>query len=237
MNRDDYRRAVDHIKIDEGMKKRLEQRCMTKRKGGFKLYQKVAVGAAALLLIVGLTMFIPKDDIKPQTMEQPHVTAEGMPAVQKLFSGFQVVAYAAGAEGDTLSGDYQTETTATIITPDVEALLPTYSPLMSSVPGFPFAIQFVEPQGEERMPDRIEVTIDGGSLCTWNQATSVVEDKGDAVSLEQSTTLYWSPLSMNSEAKQTTMTITAKYGDETVDKQIIVIKRIDDMGNYKVAGE
>ncbi len=236
MKRDDYKRVIDHIKVDDDLEKRLEQKVIMKNRKTIPLYHKVlAVGAAALLM-VGLILILPKLQGERTHIANPSPDAEVTPVTQSLFSGFNVVAYAAGSEGATLTGNYPEETTATVMAPKVEIMLPTYSPLMSSVPGLPFDIRFETPQGEEIAPDRIEVTIDQGSLCTWNQVTFKVEEKGEAVTLKESMTLYWSPLYMDKAVNEITMTIQSMHGDTTVDTQVIVIKKLDEMRNYAAVG-
>lgn len=65
-----------------------------------------------------------------------------------------------------------------------DILLGAYSPLMSSVPGFPFA--FSHPGAG------FEIRVDAGALCQWEneQVTAL----GDSVRLSGGGTLYWSPV-------------------------------------------
>lgn len=61
--------------------------------------------------------------------------------------------------------------------------LGSYSPLMSSVPGFPFSFSYPGAQ--------MEITVDAGSLCQWE--SSQVTVLGNRIQLNEKGTLYWAP--------------------------------------------
>ena len=225
MKRENYKQAVDCIAVDKGLKERV----LMNRRRRMPVSRKVlAVGVALVAMALVLT-FAVGDDAKAPSLKSPNLSWQNGQSDGLMFSSFQVVAYAAGEKGAPLTGNYQEETEPTVMGIEVTVELPNYSPLMSSVPGLPFDIQFIEPKVDEVKPDTIEVTVDQGSLCTWDQVTFIVEEKGKEATIQQSTTLYWSPLGMDKDAEQSTMTVRMSYQGTEIDTQIIVIERLDDM--------
>lgn len=97
--------------------------------------------------------------------------------------GFSVTAYAA-ADGQMLAGDYAESLEPRAMEPGVILQLPRYSPLMSSVPGYPFLV---------RGSGTIRVTAQGGTLLRWAPPAGQVEDLGTAADCRDGDTIYWAP--------------------------------------------
>ncbi len=110
------------------------------------------------------------------------------------------------------------EATSIVLQPNVDVLLGSYSPLMSSVPGFPFRFN-TEDDCE------IEVSVDTGILCRWDIQNGIVTQCGKTTSCAKGEILYWSPLTGNKElAENAIITVTATDKGKTVGEQTISIK-------------
>ena len=77
-----------------------------------------------------------------------------------------------------------------VLYPEVKTPLGKYSPFMSSVPGYPFLIRL--PNGPDT--EQIRVTVDHGTLLTWDAGTGYIEDKGKSYICTDGATVYWSPI-------------------------------------------
>jgi hypothetical protein len=157
------------------------------------------------------------------------------------FSGFILTAYAAETEGTYLTDDYQKDTIVTELKPYVKVLLANYSPLMNSVPGFPFTFHFNTDDintGDSGLvrADGLKITADNGDLLSWDNGTGIITSHGTSVTCNSGETLYWSPLSADSSrnrertAKDTQITVTAMKNGEELGRQIIYISEVN--GNY-----
>lgn len=128
-----------------------------------------------------------------------------------LPGGFGIIAYAANGDKVALS-------------PNVETSLGKYSPMMSSVPGFPFHIEFIRMAVQQ-----IQVSVDNGTILIWEPTGGTVEDKGKSYIYQTGDTIYWSPLSKDSVlSKESKLTISAIKNDSEIMKAEILIKELDD---------
>lgn len=69
-----------------------------------------------------------------------------------------------------------------------------YSPLTSSVPGYPFKFEITQFDNNNLERYKICVTVDHGKLLGWQKETGKVSDYGDEHEVRPNDTLFWSPL-------------------------------------------
>ncbi|MDX1357895.1 MAG: hypothetical protein R3232_03595 [Clostridia bacterium] len=128
-----------------------------------------------------------------------------------------------------ISGCQVQKTSVTLSSP-----IEFYSPVMSSVPGFPIEIE-VEAGTDGPYEHTFAIKTDNGILLEWGSDMKV-RDKGKAF-VTKSTTIYWSPfdteLGLAEETKiEIAVTVTAD-GYNSVTVQNIRIKKEDD-GMYYI---
>ncbi len=139
------------------------------------------------------------------------------------FNGFILTAYAASTEDYTLTENILADTNALVMQPHVEILLGKYTPLTSSVPGFPFKFD-----GEGNY--EISVTTENGTLCKWDQSTGIVTNCGTSASYSKGEILYWSPMSDDGTIQRNSIiTVVALYDSKVVGKQNIAITANDSL--------
>ncbi len=179
----------------------------------------IAVAACVTLIISVLTAipaFLHEDGIMPVFPDEN--THNDYP-----FNGFILTAYAASDEDYTLTENVIADTNAVVMQPHVEILLGKYTPLTSSVPGLPFKFD-VEGRYE------IEVSVENGSLCRWNQDTGIITNCGNSTSYNKGEILYWGPLLEDGNIENTsTITVVALYNGKIVGKQNISITADDSL--------
>lgn len=126
-----------------------------------------------------------------------------------MYGGFEITAYA--ANGDKI-----------LLSQDVEISLGKYSPIMNSVPGFLFHIGFIRTAVEE-----IQVSVDNGTILTWEPSNGIVEAKGKRYICQAGDTIYWSPLSKDGVlSEEGTLTISAIKNSSEIMKTEILIKEL-----------
>lgn len=153
--------------------------------------------AACLTLIVFGVMVMPNwmnsnpitdNPVVENPISENPTNPGGLPGTDRTFEGFVLVAYTANAP----DGNIVSEANAVVLQPDVEIMLGAYSPIMSSVPGFPF--RFDTEEGYET-----QVSVDNGTLCRWDMQNGIVMDEGSSTNSTQGEVLYWSPLTKDGE--------------------------------------
>lgn len=137
------------------------------------------------------------------------------------FNGFVLTAYAANSEDYRLTENVIADAHTVVMQPHVEILLGKYTPLTSSVPGFPFKFD-----AEDNY--EIEVSVENGTLCRWDRNTGVVTNCGKSTAYIKGEILYWGPMSDNGNIeKNSTITVAALYNGDIVGKQEISITAND----------
>ena len=245
-----YKRVVMNFKADKNMEGRLKQAILKSKPGNYSkrfIYIKAAALIAltcifVIISFVGLPLLLATEGTNnPNYVNSSDITNQPL-VKNSIFSGFTMVAYAAEAEGKSLTENYNEETIPTLLEPKIEVLLPMYSPLMSSVPGLPFTIGFKEAKENEYVADEIRISVDKGTFNTWNVSDFIVKDKGKTVSFIDKETIYWSPIGEinNSEITvgDTIITVTAVKDGQEIGSQTITIIQNEEFGNYAaVLGE
>jgi len=123
-------------------------------------------------------------------------------AVLLLTAGLLVLTTGPDASEDLIITAYAAGGEAVGLAPRVKTPLGRYSPLMSSVPGFPFEIGFLRRSGSGPVDCTAEIRVDAGSLLTWEPRGGSVTDHGKALTLRGGSTVYWSPLAENGKAAE-----------------------------------
>lgn len=179
----------------------------------------IAVAACVTLIISAFTAiprFLHEDGLIPEISDENTHN-------EYSFNGFILTAYATSAEDYTLTENIIANTNAVVMQPHVEILLGKYTPLTSSVPGFPFKFD-VEGRYE------IEVSVENGTLCRWNRDTGIITNCGNSTSYIKGEILYWSPMSEDRTIERnSTITVVALYDGEIVGKQNIAITADDSL--------
>ncbi len=203
MKRDDYTRIMDGIRPCKTIKYELEARIM--KQHYTKPVVKVAVVAVVCFGLVAMLVFgIP-------------LLKSGSDGGASVLRLFVTTAYAAGADQPSNSADVE-------LKPDVKTVLGSYSPLMSSVPGFPFYAQCAT-------ADRILVETTRGSIALWSEADSKIYDQGKQYSAKPSEKIYWSVVDQAdgaSAVQQASLKFTAYKGDQKLGEQTVLISQGQD---------
>ena len=159
---------------------------------------------------------------------EPGAYAEGA----ALAAGLSIIAYAPQESVQPLTANYLNETTATRLVPNAEVLLETYSPLLSSVPGYPLRFEMDSADGT---PYEILVDADAGELLGWEPQTGEVTSRGKRCALPEAGTLFWSPLEGQKAISDASIAVSILRGDVLVGQQVIHIRERDAL-YYAVAG-
>lgn|GEM_PF-4724857 len=104
-----------------------------------------------------------------------------------------------------------------------------YSPMMSSVPGLPVEVKFLDSWKESGYD--VIVTCNNGMLLSWNPPDYVVNEQGKSFKLSSSSTIYWSPTRMQSMISDDTLTFMLYKGSKEIG-QIKVEINANDQGFY-----
>ena len=177
------------------------------------IFRRIKIYVACLLITVAGVILLPYLNNKNISLVNSNNSST---TVLNKFNGFVITAYAAKIPGDILTKDYQTETTTTKLKPNVEVLLASYSPFMSSVPGFPFIINNTD-ESIKRL-----VQVNNGEFSKWDIESGKVTSLGNYFYLDNNETIYWSPIySSNNYDDSIIITVTAikdntKYGSQTI---------------------
>lgn len=139
----------------------------------------ITAASLSLILLLGLPFLIPFFTKSPS-----------------ISGGFVITAYAVSPPS-TASPDEE-KTVPTPLTPDAKILLPAYSLLMSSVPGYPFTILW---NASTDSCDYIQASVDFGEILLWDAHTGKVTPQGSRTACLSGETIYWSPLEENTTAQ------------------------------------
>jgi len=138
------------------------------------------------------------------------------------FGGFVLTAYAAGDDGSTAI--------PTVLRPDVDIVLAEYTPLMSSVPGYPF--QFDIENGDFEL----QVSVDWGVFVSWEPSGGAIRTLGNNTTIQRGTTIYWcpDPTAGLDEKPNATIIVKAVDNGRIVGSQEIIITYSDHMYRAKL---
>ncbi|WP_419871554.1 hypothetical protein [Candidatus Pristimantibacillus sp. PTI5] len=193
-----YKKGMEEITASEELKQQFINRAQQRQPTKKNSLRRAALFAAACSFIV--VMVFGASFLQPDN--------------KSALTGFVITAYA--ADGAPV-----------VMKPNVLLPLGTYSPLMSSVPGFPIRIDAED-------ADRIEVIVTEGVLLTWSPSSPKVVHKGKSMQTATGNTLYWSPIDENNEipfAKKSLVSVIAYKNKQELSRRVIEIQSTDSL-NY-----
>jgi hypothetical protein len=197
MNR--YIDGMKEIKAGEELKQRMIHNAQQQPLAGKKLaFKKTAPLLAAVCAVILIAML-------GTSIFQPNDK-------KAMFASLVITAYAADG-------------TAVEMKPNVELPLGTYSPFMSSVPGFPISIAAED-------ADSITVKATEGSFLLWTPPASKVIQKGKSVTISSGTIIYWSPpddYAAMTLSKKSTVSIIAYQNKKELGRRSIDIQADDSL--------
>jgi hypothetical protein len=250
MKNKDINHAFETFTPSEEQKERMYQSTISgKTRGDWKATPKkiafACAGAACVVIAVAAAILLsgpgkPDNTALVETggAQTGQPLSSSVPSVTEsnAFAGFVFTAYRPIGGAEYLSTNFEEEAEQLALTPDVKVLLAKYSPLMSSVPGLPFTIGISDGSGV----DTIRVSVDGGGLCEWDQATGVVTQRGTSAGMAAGGTIYWSPLGEDADPNglaDVTMTVEAVSDRTVLGRQEVHIIQDETRCYYAVAGE
>jgi len=107
--------------------------------------------------------------------------------------------------------------------------LDLYTPMMSSVPGLPVEVEFLDSWKESSYD--VVVTCKNGVLLSWNPPDYVVKEQGKSFKLYSSSTFYWSPYRNQRILSEDMLTFTLYTGSKQIG-QIEIEINANDQGFY-----
>ena len=155
---------------------------------------KWASAAAAFLLVAATALTVTLNLPKPQTTDTISVT-------NKRY--LKVTTYVGKDSTQQLTADTMPVLESKELVTERVITLPQYNLLSSNVPGFPFTF---DPDG-----NKLELSVDNGTLCSWDQKSGKVTTLGKDCVMTEKSTVYWSPLeadgSQSAAAKDAKITV------------------------------
>lgn len=183
-------------------------------------YYKVGAVFACLALVIAIGIPILNNINTDSNIQNDSIIVKNN---NTEFNGLVLTAYTPCKSGQYLTKNYLEETKATVITPNVEILLASYSPAMSSVPGLPLKFDLESDKNSKTKVDKIVITIDNGDLLDWDSMTGIVTNNGKIYECDAGQTLYWSPLTKDKVVTEVKMKISTVKDDKIIATQNITI--------------
>lgn len=217
---------IDDKFIEEAAPTKISRKKTKPVKRTMRIWRVASVAACAAVIFA--TMFIiaqhnelPWSSPVPNESNQISTNTPNVKDYPK-FTGFVLTAYAAEEKGQILTANFLTDTAPTVLEPDVEILLATYTPAMSSVPGLPFTFDITDDSYA------MQISVDKGTLYKWDIQSGVVSECGNTTVCAKGETLYWSPFDVNTNAvENAVIMVTALDNEKAVGKQEIFITSDD----------
>ena len=176
-------------------------------------YKKAMTIVASLILIFAVCIPTLLHNTKFLKPKEPSDAKNSSFNNASELKGVVVVAYSPKIPGQTISANYIEETLPIEMKSNISVLLPSYSPAMSSVPGFPFQFKAVMTDGTSKSDYNMEISVDNCSLIYWDIKSGEIIDNGKLYRGKSETTLYWSPL-VNEELAQTAQICVTIYKNQ-----------------------
>jgi len=166
INKSTIDKMKEQIKVDNTLIKKTKDKILNKKHFNYK-YLLIPATSIIILLLISI--------IKINSNKLP-------------LNLLDVSVYAMENDNYYLTSDYEKETVRQPLKPNIEVKLAKYNKAMSSVPGIPINFNF-----NTNNIDYIKISIDGGTILTWNIKTGFINNIGDNISLHGSETLYFYP--------------------------------------------
>lgn len=202
------------------------------------LYNKIAIVSICFSLMAIVTVpnvftYVNKNEHSVQNNNTTSINKQQCNDNAAILENLSVIVYSPKTSGKALTVNYLNETVATKLTPKISVLMETYSPVLSTVPGYP--IKFVLEQQDIKQPYEMIIVTDNGGFLNWDSKSGVVKDRGKQCILKESDTLFWSPISGGKIVTDTKITVTMVQNQNTIGKQILNIHESN--SNYYVIAE
>ncbi len=186
-------------------------------------YNKKIALAASFILVLAVCIPTLLHNSNFPNQKKPSIVSNSSISNTSEMKGVVVVAYSPKMSGQTITANYINETLPVEMKPDISVVLPSYSPLMSSVPGFPFEFKTKVTDGTRASDYDMEISVDNGSLISWNINTGEIIDNAKLYKGKSKETLYWSPLNKQEIAENAEICVTINKNKKKIFSQIITI--------------
>lgn len=167
--------------------------------------------------------FILQDDMNKYIVRIENVIWNVIPLL--IMVSFSALLISCSPKSNEISNVDATEELRTA----VKMPMDKYSPMMSSVPGLPVEVEFLDSWKDSGYD--VIVTCNNGILLSWNPPDYVVNEQGNSFKLSSSSTIYWSPNRMQQMTSEDTLTFSLYKGNNEIGQIAIEIKA-DDQGFY-----
>lgn len=140
-----------------------------------------------------------------------------------VLMGFSVLAYSPKTANQSLTSNYLDETVQTKLKPNIRVLMAYFSPLTSSVPGYPFKFGFTQQDSKNINNYEIRITTNNGELLDWNREIGDITNYGKDHMVDPNKTLFWSPLGGTEIATNANIIISIIKDEKKIGEQIMKI--------------
>lgn len=140
-----------------------------------------------------------------------------------VLMGFSVLAYSPKTANQSLTPNYLDETVQTKLKPNIRVLMANFSPLTSSVPGYPFKFVFTQQDSKNVDNYEMRITTNNGELLDWNRETGDITNYGKDHKVDPNKTLFWSPLGGTEIATNANIIISIIKDEKKIGEQIMKI--------------
>ena len=165
---------------------------------------------ALLALCLGISAYSLSDTTEKEGKKRAAV--DESETVFPLEENFVVKVYAATSPSQQLCAVYE-DKNVTEVKKGEAVVLGKYSPLDSSVPGYPLLVSGKsEESGTGK--SRIRVETERGEILSWDKQTGEVVGHGKAGYFTEEENLYWSPLSEDAICSETKITMSAEGNEK-----------------------
>lgn len=130
----------------------------------------------------------------------------------------QVFVFEAKSESQFLTGLYASEMVKREVVKGKKTNIGMYSPLMSSVPGYPLTVSSSNVLDDETLSATVKVTVDGGELLRWDIQTGKITPLGTEGSFHLGDNIFWSPLSDETVCKSAVITVELFEEEQMIDR-------------------
>ncbi|MDE7432695.1 MAG: hypothetical protein K2N34_12390 [Lachnospiraceae bacterium] len=146
----------------------------------------------------------------------------------------QVFVFEAKSESQSLTGLYASEMVKREVAKGEKTNIGMYSPLMSSIPGYPLTVSSSNVTDDETSSATVKVTVDGGELLRWDIQTGKITPLGTEGSFRLGDNIFWSPLSDETVCKSAVIMVELYEEEQMIDRVKICMEE-QESGLYYTA--
>lgn len=204
------------------------------------LYKHAAITASFAFIAISVLLYLHFNTSNGNMLnnKEPLLSSWPVSSTTKdpALMNFSVSAYSPKTANQVLTPNYLEETVQTRLKPNIKALMANYSPLTSSVPGYPFKFEVAQFDNNNIGQYLIRVTADHGKLLGLKKETGKVIDYGDERDVLPNETLFWSPLEDSKAATDAKIVISIIKDKKKIGEQTMRVFEEDNM-YYAVTDE